>query len=833
MFAISLETATKCLLVLMASTMVVKSEDTGVEECVTYRHHKRDLSYRNLTKVPSGLLNGTTYLDLSHNNISGLHRGDLAGLPHLCFLKIAHNGLRYISPSAFTDNIKVLNISHNSLMTIPVLPLPQLRILDISGNLYDSYALGKSFENLWHLSYLSLGSPNSLVVKANDFAPLRNHSLKWLTLGGGNKLQNYESGSFAQLKSLQVVTLKLSFCQRFEMFKTVLLDLDRIKTKKIKLVKFLPHFCNVSSDPFEALSKMPSLSNLAFVDTWINSSVMTMLLKNVLQSQIQMVAFVNISYNQDTPNGVQFYGFPGYNGTASLKSVIFDGVLHYQYNYPKIDINVSYFPFMSYLRFSNTGMNISPCNLMSAIPSLETLDLSNNLLTDSGFWWPGCSYTKVFPALRWLSLSHNRFKSLAFISRKTHEMRFLESLDLSFNSIVLLGQRCFWPAHLTELSLNNNNLGNTVFRYLSPHFQRINLSKTGITAITREALSGLPSLRQLYLSFNSIHTLPDDLQAPNLQRLYVNENAITSISQSSLWGLPGLNVLKAGGNPFSCSCDSYWFVTAFNKSQLPDWPAGYTCSNPPSFAGMSLEEYKPGLLTCQPLLQAATVVSIIVVIAAVSGLTFYACDGVWYTKMLWVWITVKRRGYQEAIRLQEASFRYHAFISYSQKDAPWVDSKLVPSLEGAGLTLCVHERDFVPGEWILDNIINCVEQSYKTLFVLSQNFVQSNWCIYELFFAQHQALSVRQDSLVFVLLEPIPADSIPRKFLKLRSLLRQQTYLEWPQEERKRQVFWASLRTMLRTADKSMVLREEAGDIAETCPLLAHMAPTGYSLHPK
>ncbi|KAI1882183.1 hypothetical protein AGOR_G00248070 [Albula goreensis] len=502
---------------------------------------------------------------------------------------------------------------------------------------------------------------------------------------------------------------------------------------------FLKLTHNGLRDPFEGLKELEFLRNITFVDTWINSSVMTKLLKNVFQSGIQELAFVNITYNEDTPDGVQFFGIPGYNRTVNIRSVIFDEVLHYQYNYPKINITVAYFYHLIYLKFSGTGMNISPCNLISAIPSLQILDLSDNLLTDNGFWWPSCSYSEVFPALRWLSLSHNRFVSLPFISRKTQDMKALESLDLSFNSITSSGGTCSWPVHLTELNLSNNNLGTTAFHCLSSYLQNINLSKTGIISVSGEVLSNFPSLRHLYLSSNNIHVLPDDLQAPNLHTLYVDQNAITYISQSSLQGLPELRRLKANGNPFSCSCDLYW---------------------------------------------------------------------------------VKRRGGQESSRLREASFRYHAFISYSHHDSLWVDSLLVPRLEGAGLSLCVHERDFTPGDWVLNNIINCVEESYKTLFVLSQSFIQSEWCNYELFFAQHRALSVHQDSLVFVLLEPIPSDSIPRKFLKLRSLLRLQTYLEWPKDERKQQVFWASLRDMLRTADKSMVLKKVAIDIADTCPLL-------------
>jgi hypothetical protein len=63
--------------------------------------------------------------------------------------------------------------------------------------------------------------------------------------------------------------------------------------------------------------------------------------------------------------------------------------------------------------------------------------------------------------------------------------------------------------------------------------------------------------------------------------------------------------------------------------------------------------------------------------------------------------------------------------------------------------------------------------------------------------------SVQQDSLVFLLLESIPPDSLPRKFPNLRTMRRQQSYLECPGAglERKRQAFWSSLKAILRTED--------------------------------
>ncbi|XP_052410732.1 toll-like receptor 1 isoform X1 [Carassius gibelio] len=803
-----------CLLLIL-----LKAHGKEVGYCSTLTEHTKDLSNNNLTRIPSHLSNSIEYLDVSYNKIFSIVHGDLSGLTHLCFLKVTHCGLQYISPDAFSSNseMKILNISYNHLTVIPNLHWPQLRILDLSANLYPSYALPASFGNLSYLSILAISSKNATSVNVKDFVPLKNGCLKKIIFGDGTELQNYEHGSFSQLRSLQEVVLKVTFCQRFDIFSNMIMDFDQTQTKKIQLVKLFPDQCTIKTDPFMAFKDLRVLSNLSIVDTWLNSSVMGKLFKNVWKSSFEETVFLNITYNEDTPDG---FRLPKQNHTTNLRSFILDGVHHNQYHYPTFNVSMELVNKLTYLKFSGTGMNILPCNLISVIKSLQVLDLSNNLLNEGGFWWIGCSSHKVFPALRKLSLSHNRFNDLAEIAKNVNDMKFLESLDLSFNSISI-GKPCFWPPHLTELSLSHNNLGNNVFHYLSPYFQKIDLSKTGISVIPLNIISSFPRLMYLYLSFNSIQVIPEDLRAPMLVRLHIDQNAITFISQKSMEGFPKLRTLKAGRNPFSCDCDSFWFMTVYNKSLLSDWPQDYSCSTPPSFSGRRLETYEHGWLSCQPGLQAAVVLSVLSVVGVALAIIVYACDGIWYTKMLWVWIRVKRRGYKRADRLLNATFRYHAFISYSQHDSTWVGSQLVPELEMSGLSLCVHERDFEPGKWIVDNIIHCVEDSYKSLFILSKHFVQSEWCNYELFFAQHRAISVNDDSLVFVLLEPIPTDSLPKKFLKLRTLLRRKTYLEWPADERKQRVFWCNLKAILQTVNQSKILKDVATDIAEMCPLVS------------
>ncbi|KAJ3612083.1 hypothetical protein NHX12_020360 [Muraenolepis orangiensis] len=800
------------ILSLRTNCRAEQEEDEGLALCVTSRRQVQNFSGQNRTQVPHDLKSDTQYLDISHNPIGKLKAAPFQRLSQLCFLKVSHCGLRLIYPGLFvhTPKLKFLNISHNLLDYIPDLSLPLLKILDLAGNQYDSYQLPATFETMANLAVLSLGSKNALQVDFNDFDSLSESSLQHLRLGGGVRWQRYDRGTVAKLKSLQKITLKVPFCENFDLFQNLLEDVNETQTTDLELAKVFPDRCNVTGDPFRNLRSMPRVTNLTIINTWINSSFMVTFLKNVFLSNVTMLTFLNLTYSEDTPDG---FRFPSLNHTMVMRSITFDQVQHYQYQYPIIDISVDIFLKMTFLKFSGTGMNILPCHVMSSLPSLETLDLSNNLLSDTGFWWVMCPSTGVFPKLRRLSLRKNRFVDLSFISKKTHQMKKLESLDLSFN-LIRLSVQCFWPVHITELSLSNNNLGNRVFPFLSQSFQRIDLSKTGITALTQEDLLQFPVLTHLFLSFNSIKVLPTNL-SPTLLSLYIDQNAVTAVSQETLAGLPRLRTLKAGENPFACSCNTYWFLTALNKSLLPDWPLDYTCSTPLAVAGLPMSEYKTSKISCEAWLQAAIALSVTVVVAVALCSVFYACDGVWYTKMLWVWLRVKRRGRKQANLLRNATFRYHSFISYSHSDSPWVHAMLVPSLEGAGVSLCIHERDFMPGQWIVDNIIHCVEASYKTLFVLSNHFVQSEWCTYELFFAQHRAIHAQQDSLVFILLEPIPTNSLPKKFLKLRTLMMQQTYLEWPKDERKQQVFWASLRSMLQVADHR-VLKDVALALVES-----------------
>ncbi|XP_049710672.1 uncharacterized protein LOC126059179 [Elephas maximus indicus] len=85
-----------------------------------------------------------------------------------------------------------------------------------------------------------------------------------------------------------------------------------------------------------------------------------------------------------------------------------------------------------------------------------------------------------------------------------------------------------------------------------------------------------------------------------------------------------------------------------------------------------------------------------------------------------------------AIPPLRASEKFHLFVSYSSLDAAWTH-ELIHRLEAeqTGLRVCFHERDFLPGRNIIENMVECIQQSQKMLLVLSQDFVQSRWCLLE------------------------------------------------------------------------------------------------------
>jgi hypothetical protein len=63
---------------------------------------------------------------------------------------------------------------------------------------------------------------------------------------------------------------------------------------------------------------------------------------------------------------------------------------------------------------------------------------------------------------------------------------------------------------------------------------------------------------------------------------------------------------------------------------------------------------------------------------------------------------------------EQPQYAYNVFISYSHTDRVWVWEELLPQLEGAGLKVCIDDRDFTIGTPSLVNMKRAVDNSCLT-----------------------------------------------------------------------------------------------------------------------
>lgn len=467
---------------------------------------------------------------------------------------------------------------------------------------------------------------------------------------------------------------------------------------------------------------------------------------------------------------------------------------------------------VKHLQMSNCSIVELPGWFAITMAKLLFLDLSNNPLN---------SLLQLPDSLQHLDLNNSNIESLTGISHfsnltvlhiqnnkmtghlpSEHLPLSLKELDVSKNKLHML------PLQEAQQKIESLNVSGNLIMQLNlntsfPSLTNLDVSHNIITELSDHTGEYLPALRYFNLSGNKISFLQSGSLPQSLLELDISNNAITIIVKETFNSLHNLQVLTVQGKHFFCNCDLYWLVNTYLSSThvQVNGREGMLCSYPPGKQGLLVEHSNLTLLNCSLGLQMGiTACTAILVIFTIMMLCWHF-DGPWYIKMGWYWCMAKRKQYKK--RPQHKL--YDAFISYSEDDAPWTKATLLEKLETSGFKVCYHERDFKPGHPVLGNIFYCIENSHKVLFVLSPSFVNSCWCQYELYFAEHRVLNENQDSLIMVVLEDLPLNSIPQKFCKLRKLLKRKTYLKWSPEEQKQKLFWHQLTAVLKTINEPMV----------------------------
>ncbi|KAA8592032.1 hypothetical protein FQN60_017406 [Etheostoma spectabile] len=702
-------------------------------------------SHGGFTRVPIVTGRALT-LDLSFNDITVVTSEDLTGHRRLRVLSLHGNGVATIHPSAFDS-------------------LWSLEELDLSDN--QLTALNDKW--LVRLRRLALGGPALEKLKRGDLSGVT--ELDELTVHGNN-LTSYESGALGDVWPLGRVTLSLHgpFLKNTTLASAVLADVTYPETPLV--LEDLHLIGNESVQPFRESARR---------------RVRKMAFNNILVSDEAIVNFLvvmdGVPLTSLFMDGVTLTGEGRWEGAkqTDLKSI-------------------------DEFFVRNVVVYVMPCNTSHLLSSLQYLDLSDNLLTDLTLAETMCNGDGTMKDLRVLNVSGNALKSLLTVSRQVTKLSKLTHLDISRTGYSSMPEACSWPSTL---------------RYL-------NISGAKLTTITPSFLLIMPVLRELHLSGNKLLKLPPGWLFPNLQTLTIQANTLNRFNRADLQSYRRLQDLRAGQNKFACSCDFVYFLKSGIKGgedvHLADGEESYVCDSPLYLQGEPVGQVQLSIVVCQRVLFVSVSCGVALFVGILLCVLLWRLHAFWYVKMTWAWLRAKRSSMRRRRRRRDRTGSeelpsYDAFVSYSERDASWVENFLVPELEEPRendedsvdqgtlrpLTLCLHKRDFLPGHWIVDNIMSAMERSRRTVFVLSENFVQSDWCRYELDFSHFQLFdgNAGGDEAILILLEPLSKDDIPKRFCKLRKLMSSTTYLEWPRDEERIGEFWRSLRHALRGEDQN------------------------------
>ncbi|NXU61624.1 TLR22 protein, partial [Horornis vulcanius] len=743
-------------------------------------------SSMGLDFIPLGLTGKITVLNLAHNRIQRIQSQDLQQAVNLRALLLQSNQISSIDEDSFQSlaKLELLDLSNNSLAHLSPLwfeHLFSLQHLHLQGNSYRDLGHSSPFSSLRNLSSLHLGNPHFSVIRQGNFEGIELLHKLWID---GSNLSQYEQGSLKSIKAINHMIINIRSINVFsEIVRDLLHSVTWLEVRRIafniaaeiqvlrvmsssfaRKISFRQILLTDATVPeiVSILEDMPKLVELELVNCRLLGTGQWKMQFHTNQSEtLRVLTVENLSIEE-------FYLFTDLQAVEGLLS-----------------------PFTR-ITVRNTKVFLVPCRISQHLLSLEYLDLSANLLGDLSLEHSACQ--GGWPSLQTLNLSQNSLSHLEMTSKSLSHLGKLIVLDISQNNFGEIPDVCEWPKALKYLNLSGTQIPK-VTTCIPPTLEVLDVSGNNL----KEFGLQLPFLKELYLTRNQLKTLPGAAPIPNLVVLSVRRNKLNSLSKEEFESFRRMQLLDASDNNFICSCEFLSFIhhEARIARVLVGWPDKYVCDSPLAVRGAQVGAVHLSLMECHRSLVVSLICVLVFLVILLLVAVGYKYHVVWYLRMTWAWLQAKRK----PKRAPPKDVCYDAFVSYSENDSDWVENTMVRELEQAcpPFRLCLHKRDFVPGKWIVDNIIDSIEKSRKTLFVLSEHFVQSEWCKYELDFSHFRLFDENNDAAILVLLEPIQSKAIPKRFCKLRRIMNTKTYLEWPAGEEQQQMFWFNLKIALRS----------------------------------
>ena len=413
--------------------------------------------------------------------------------------------------------------------------------------------------------------------------------------------------------------------------------------------------------------------------------------------------------------------------------------------------------------------------------------------------------------LKYIDISGNFLSEIAKPFRGFEELEFLNMQSVSLRNFTLNAFQYF-PT-ITTILLGNNAIGQIIQEDINgkvfgknSYLTSLDMRRCSIQTLPDNFMYSIRGVRYLNLSDNSLTGL-NITASTQLLLLNISNNKFTMLPNNFIDAVKRITenthgserfVLDLSNNPVTLERPCCSVVSLLRLSNNPNnklhlyKSENYQCINGnklSKFTDINLIRLKH---VCFPPIWKERVLYPSV---ALGVIVFCITVSVIFYRRRWCfrsYYLAGKRYLRSQRQIDEETFRFDAFVAYHEANTTWVINDLKHKLEDVyGFRLCLHQRDFLPGEAIEDNISNAIEVSKRVILILSPAFITSNWCLIEMRLARQAAIDRGYDILIPVILQKF---DFTQTTMTLVNILKEQTYINWPGQNLQGQsVFWQRL----------------------------------------
>ncbi|KAL1459175.1 hypothetical protein WDU94_011182 [Cyamophila willieti] len=802
------------------------------------------------------------FLDLGNNEISELDPRIFRNLTSLTGLNIDNNPLINLKPALFTNvpNLRTLDITQiniNALESGVFDDLVKLQTLHANKNKFqtfpaDLFSKTKELQSirLFYLESLvklpsglfsNLPKLNKVDIRVTSIEELpsdlfwNSTKLKSLTLSGHRKLKTITSGLFRDCKVLEKLDLTNNGFESLPehvfkfLEKLTTLDLSGNRLEKITETMFESNILqklNLAHNKLRYISFTPFdfLKSLKIIDLSYNKLDFEYGgTSSPLNSCVELQT-INLSHNRISRMYddwiITFVRLEKLDLTWNNFTILSDVFSSMYSNGSTIDLSNNQISIVELHKIEFLTELEGPLDLEALAVEKKFPRKENEIILSENPLACNCSNYDFFRFLQG-KMSTEVYKKIKFDTSNvkcqdsSYPNRLLNSVHPRELRCPI--EHCPSPCKCTFSPYNNQMTVNCASANLKEMPQKLPTTtpygfnnKTKIELILRQnSIQELPQnvseyarfVTDLDLSYNDVSDGEDFIRRlPRLEKLNLSGNKLKSLSKEfvNLSKKSNISSMFLSGNQWNCDCSTTELSSFILSNTIVRDSNEITCNEKP-LIGMSPQDFCPSL---SPYFIAGIALGILGVISFLVAIR-YKFDyeiNVWMLANNWIFCWVSEDDIDH-------DKEYDVFVSYTGPDFKFVVETLIKYLEEVyNYRVCHHERDFIGGNLIIDEIHEKISKSRRTIIVLTEDFVKSNWGMHEFRTAYAQAIKDKCPRVIMVIYKNVPSEDSMEE--EMKSYLKTHTYIKYrgPNDN----WFWDQLKYAIRGRSAKTVTNDVA-----------------------